>query len=451
MPLTKNHQVVDLLGVGIGPFNLSLAALSAEIDELNCVFFDSKTQFDWHAGLLLDGCTLQVPFMADLVTMADPTHPLSYLNYLQKTQRLYGFYFYENFFIQRKDYNQYCQWVCHQLPHLHFGQQVNAIEEHKEGFLVSVMNLATAEVKKVVAKHVVLGVGSTPYIPEVAANMVQQNIIHSAEYLPNRPSFLHNNSITLIGAGQSAAEIFIDLLNNQQQYGYELNWLTRSQGFLPMEYSKLGLEHFSPDYIDHFHQLNEKTKDHILKGQGLWYKGISANTISDIYQLLYQRQIVGETNQITLQANSELVAINATNDQLKLTFQHSELNQRFSINTTALILATGYQPSNLSCLSPLQTLLKKDQHQRLLIDRQYRIMTQRPLKGHIFIQNGELHTHGIGAPDLGLGAYRSAMIINTLLNKNHFNLAAKNVFQSFGIAPKWQHAITDHKPIEASA
>ncbi len=29
---------------------------------------------------------------------------------------------------------------------------------------------------------------------------------------------------------------------------YRLDWLTRSEGFFPMEYSKLGLQHFTPEY-----------------------------------------------------------------------------------------------------------------------------------------------------------------------------------------------------------
>ena len=55
-----------------------------------------------------------------------------------------------------------------------------------------------------------------------------------------------------------------------------VSWLTRSKGFFPMEYSNLGLEYFSPDYIDFFYQLPQWKKDELLRQQDLLYKGISA-------------------------------------------------------------------------------------------------------------------------------------------------------------------------------
>ncbi|WP_457811444.1 SidA/IucD/PvdA family monooxygenase [Sinorhizobium meliloti] len=66
----------DLAGIGIGPFNLGLAALLSSHENLSNVFLERKPAFRWHEGLILPGTTLQVPFMADLVTMADPTHRL---------------------------------------------------------------------------------------------------------------------------------------------------------------------------------------------------------------------------------------------------------------------------------------------------------------------------------------------------------------------------------------
>lgn len=110
-----NNQVYDLLGIGIGPFNLSLAALLDPISEVNAVFLERKLQFDWHSGLLLETATIQVPFMADLVTMADPRSRFTFLNYLREHSRLYNFYFLEEFKIYRREYNHYCQWVSEQL------------------------------------------------------------------------------------------------------------------------------------------------------------------------------------------------------------------------------------------------------------------------------------------------------------------------------------------------
>ena len=80
---TYNNQIVDFVAIGVGPFNLGLACLTAPIDNLNGVFLDKRSSFNWHPGMLLEDTTLQIPFIADLVTMADPTSKFSFLNYIK--------------------------------------------------------------------------------------------------------------------------------------------------------------------------------------------------------------------------------------------------------------------------------------------------------------------------------------------------------------------------------
>ena len=128
----KTTTVYDMIGIGIGPFNLGLAALANNIPELKCKFFDRQPAFNWHPGLLLPNTRLQVPFFADLVTIADPTSPFTYLNFLKSKGRMFRFAISENNFVTRMEYNQYCQWVAAQLPNLEFGLTCEAIHYNPE-------------------------------------------------------------------------------------------------------------------------------------------------------------------------------------------------------------------------------------------------------------------------------------------------------------------------------
>ena len=110
----------DVIGVGLGPFNLGLAAL-LEPTDVDAVFFDDKPEFAWHPGLMLPDAEIQVPFLADLVTLADPTSPYSFLNYLHEQGRLYRFYFHERFHVLRREFEAYCRWVAAQLSSCRFG------------------------------------------------------------------------------------------------------------------------------------------------------------------------------------------------------------------------------------------------------------------------------------------------------------------------------------------
>ena len=99
--------IYDLVGVGVGPFNLGLACLTQPLTELKTIFFEQKDGFDWHSGIMPEWSTLQIPFIADLVSFADPVSRFSFLNYLKQKGNLYQFYIRENFYILRSEYNQY--------------------------------------------------------------------------------------------------------------------------------------------------------------------------------------------------------------------------------------------------------------------------------------------------------------------------------------------------------
>ena len=44
------EKLTDLIDVGVGPFNLSVAALLERVPHLSSQFFDNKKEFIWHEG-----------------------------------------------------------------------------------------------------------------------------------------------------------------------------------------------------------------------------------------------------------------------------------------------------------------------------------------------------------------------------------------------------------------
>ncbi|MGA9287936.1 MAG: lysine N(6)-hydroxylase/L-ornithine N(5)-oxygenase family protein [Anaerobacillus sp.] len=432
-------HIYDAIGIGIGPFNLGLAALTDDISNMDVLLFDRKEQFEWHPGMLIEGTTLQVPFFADLVSMADVKNKYSFLNYLQVHNRMYHFYFLEKFHIPRKEYNHYCKWVCDQLESCRFGYEVTEVSSHENEvgetvYLVQVQNVTTLENEIFLAKHLVVGIGSVPSIPEHFTHFVGDTVFHSSEFMAKKEIALEGKSIAVIGSGQSAAEIFLDLAKEQDQHDYHLSWYTRSNGFFPMEYSKLGLEYFSPDYTAFFYRLPPEKKDFLLHEQALLYKGISAETIAEIYDVLYEQSIGNQPPSVHLQAMSQITGIEKKDVRWRGTGRHTITEEPFEFESEIIILGTGYTQSVPSFLP--DSLLRKDHDGRLEISEDYRIKTNRFNENHIFIQNGEVHTHGVGAPDLGLGAHRNAVIINQIAKKEIYPVQTNNVFQTFGTINK---------------
>ena len=429
--------MLDFIAIGLGPFNLSLASLLHEKTELHYLFFEKKAQFDWHAGMQLPNTVLQVPFMADLVSMVDPTSPLSFLNYLKSQQRLYKFYFLEQPHIPRREYNHYCQWVADQLGHIQYQSTVKAIYAKSEGFEVVVEQ--GGRFIRYLCRNLVIGSGNQPYLPECLRNLQQQvpeKCIHSAEYLTHKKDKLKGN-VVVLGSGQSSAEVFLDLFDQQYQHdcvptaNFKLHWLTRSNGFFPMEYAPLGLEHFSPNYTQHFYRLSETQKAAQLKDQALLYKGISAKTIREIYQKLYHRSIASATQATHLHAQIQLLnAELLESQQIRLSLEHTVTEQRFYMDVDFVVASTGYYSPEFSFLKYLKPLITTDQAGRWKVSQDYSL--QHTAMGEIYVQNQEMHSHGVGTPDLGLGAFRAATIANQLLGYQLYELDSnEQTFQHF--------------------
>ncbi|MDD7887572.1 lysine N(6)-hydroxylase/L-ornithine N(5)-oxygenase family protein [Flavivirga sp. 57AJ16] len=427
----NKQKIYSLIGIGIGPFNLGLAALVHPIPELSSVFFDQKEKFDWHPGLMLDNATLQVPFLADLVTMADPTNEFSFLNYLKKRRRIYKFYIKEDFFLLRKEYNAYCQWVASKLDACKFSRKVIAVTYENGLYVVTVLNTITARTKLYYARKIVLGTGTTPHMPKFLNMASSPRIIHSSQYLHYRKQIDTCECVSIIGSGQSAAEIFRDQLP-KRIHRNELKWFTRSPYFFPLESgAKFTLEFTSPEYTDHFYDLPYDTRLRLLSEQSGLYKGIDEDLINEIYNMLYEGSLEEEPLKVEIRSNMKLESISDMGTgELELKFKHRELNKELNTFSHFVILATGYSYKEPEFLNGINDRIQRFKSGRFLVQRNYTIDKN---QSEVFVQNAELHTHGLATPDLGMGAYRNSCIINQIAGKEIYSVEKRIAFQEFGL------------------
>ncbi|MEU0002909.1 lysine N(6)-hydroxylase/L-ornithine N(5)-oxygenase family protein [Streptomyces sp. NPDC006314] len=417
------HPTYDFVGIGLGPFNLGLACLTEPIAELNGVFLDSKPDFEWHAGMFLDGAHLQTPFMSDLVTLADPTSPYSFLNYLKEKGRLYSFYIRENFYPLRVEYDDYCRWAADKLSSVRFGTTVTEVTYEDDLYVVR-----TEAGETLRARHLVLGTGTPPHIPDACRDL-DGDFIHNSRYLQHRAELQRKKSITLVGSGQSAAEIYHDLLSEIDVHGYQLNWVTRSPRFFPLEYTKLTLEMTSPEYIDYYHALPEATRYRLTAQQKGLFKGIDGDLINEIFDLLYQKNLGGPVP-TRLLTNSALYKASHQNGTYTLGLRQEEQQKDYELTSEGLILATGYRYAEPAFLAPVRDRLRYDSQGNFDIARNYAIdVTGR----EVFLQNAGVHTHSITSPDLGMGAYRNAYIIRELLGREYYPVEKSIAFQEFAV------------------
>ncbi|WP_261134571.1 lysine N(6)-hydroxylase/L-ornithine N(5)-oxygenase family protein [Bacillus sp. Marseille-Q3570] len=431
----NSKKVYDMIGIGIGPFNLGLAALIDPIDELDALFFDQTSKFEWHPGMLLEGSDLQVPFLADLVTLADPRSPHTFLNYLHEKDRLFKFYFFNRFDIPRREYSDYAAWVASNLESCLFEKRIVGVEYIKDEQLyeVHVNDTETQAIEKFHARHIVMGTGSVPMVPMDTEGCSSEDVFHSSQYRFYEEEAKDSGSVTVIGSGQSAAEVFYELLLDQDKKGYELTWYTRSAGFMQLESAKLGQEVFSPDYIAYFHQLSFEDRKDALSTLGQLRKGIDPETLKQIYDLLYHRSVDEDAKKVTIQPLTEVTKIKPAKEGpgYQLACHQWQKDERFTHLSEKVVIATGYKPHIPEWFEKISNEIEWEDEKRYKVTFDYRLKFKDDRPNHIFTLTNLEHSHGAGATNLGLSVYRNQKIINKIAGKELYKVSHDTVFQQF--------------------
>jgi lysine N6-hydroxylase len=390
----EKDLLLDVAGVGIGPFNLSVAALLQPLEELQVRFYDRAPEFQWHSGLLFPEATIQVSFLKDLVTLADPTSPYSFLSFLYATKRLYRFINVNYTKVTRVEFNQYFRWVCASLPSLRLGCPVEAIF-----FDGDTLALDTGG-EVVRARNVVLGSGLTPVIPECASPHLGPTVFHATRYLKQNVTTA-GQRIAVIGGGQTGAEVFNHLLSDSTRLPRELYWVSRRPNYLPLDESPFTNELFSPNYSNYFFKLPNEDKPPILAQQKLASDGIAKDLLDTIYRKLYELEFLdGKRCVSTLCPNRELIEMSAMADgSWSLALWDEATNQARVINADIVVLCTGADYKPPAYLDPLMDRIPLDRG-RFLIRDDFSIEWDGPEALTIYVQNAARHSPGVAAPPL---------------------------------------------------
>jgi lysine N6-hydroxylase len=163
------------------------------------------------------------------------------------------------------------------------------------------------------------------------------------------------------------------------------------------------------------------------------YKVISAETIAAIYDELYRRSTVGGWPNVLLRPATAVSTDQVRDGRIDLEIEHVQQLRAETLTTDAVVLATGStERSAAALLKGIEANLARDGFGRPRVDAEYRLIFDEPVGGSVYVQNAERHTHGVGAPDLGLAAWRSAVILNSLAGHEIHRLPARTAFTTFG-------------------
>ena len=409
-------HVLDLAGAGIGPFNLSLAAQLDSIPQLSVRFFERRPAFAWHPGMMLPGAEMQTSILKDLVTATNPTSPWSFLSYLVEHKRFYQFLNAEYEAVPRKEFADYLAWVARGLTSLRFGASMREVHAN-DGFF----SIATDD-GPISARNLSVGVGKIAARPSWAEQLPKSMTFHSSE-AALRLGDVKAPRVAVIGGGQSGAEIVDALLDLNAVSS--VHWISRRPNFEPLDATPFTNELFTPGYMERFHGLPEELRLTHTRRQVLASDGVSASTLKKLYRRLYERKLEaanGSDHGISLRPFRDVISAEQDGPEIALTMRNGFDNSIETLAVDMVVLATGYRFVLPEFLHSLENRIELNSIGEPVLESDFSLAWDGPGENRIFILNAGRHSHGIAEPQLSLAAWRSAVIANALLGREHFNL-----------------------------
>ncbi|MFE5123435.1 lysine N(6)-hydroxylase/L-ornithine N(5)-oxygenase family protein [Streptomyces sp. NPDC056669] len=427
---TGTPVIHDVVGIGFGPSNLSLATAleehSANVPEhpLTAAFFERQPSFGWHRNMLLPSTTMQVSFLKDLATFRNPSSRFSFVSYLHASDRLANFANTHTFFPTRQEFHQYLEWVeANFTDHVSYNSEVTGIALPPDAtpgpdqyLQIEVRDRGGSGTRLVNARNVTVSTGLVPHMPVGVDS--DDRVWHSSEFLDRfRQMDPHAlKRVAVVGAGQSAAEIarfLYDSLHHAQVFA-----IVPSYGYSIADSTPFANKVFDPDAVDDYYFGTNRTRDAFWQyHKNTNYSVVDDDVIRDLHRRVYDEDVSGSRRMHFLNL-SRVSDVKRAGNETRVSLESLLDTDSQDLDVDILVCATGYDsmdPSGL--LGDLDRYCLRDTSGRHQVGRDYRLVTVPPLSCGIYLQGGTEHTHGLTSSLLSNIAVRSGEIADSIAQR----------------------------------
>jgi L-ornithine N5-monooxygenase len=423
----REDEILDVLGIGFGPSNLALAIALEELAggstgsrPIRAVFLERQSQFGWHKGMLIEGATMQVSFLKDLVTMRNPSSGFSFLAYLHQMGRLAAFINTKDVYPSRVEFHDYLGWAASRLAD-RVGYGLEAVDATPVlcGDDVRYIDVVARRVDndnglvRYRTRNIVIATGLEPCLPPDVLS--SPRVWHSSQLLNRLDDVPADRAQTfvVVGAGQSAAEV-VDYLHRRFSLA-QVHSVFARYGYSPADDSPFVNAIFDPDTVDLYYHAPDDVKN-LLFGYhaNTNYSVVDRDLITDLHRRVYQELVTGE-HRLTMRNLSRVVAARDTGSALDVDIKYLPDGQVTPVRADWLIYATGYRPgSPLHMLGKLSSYCKTGSGQSVRLERDHRIVTSERMRCGLYVQGAAEASHGLSSTLLSTTAIRAGEIADSI-------------------------------------
>lgn len=417
----------DVVGVGFGPSNLALAvAVEERRPPLRACFLEKRLSFAWHPGMLIEGATVQVSFLKDLVTLRNPASDFSFVAYLHACGRLAEFVNHKTLFPLRAEFDAYFAWAAARLAHtVAYGREVTDVRPVVENGVVVAFHVTAVTATKRVEVHraraVVVAAGLVPSLPPEV--VLSERIWHNATLL-NRLDVIDRLDLVgsaprprrfvVVGAGQSAAETTEYLCSRYPDA--EVSAVLGSRfGYAPADDSPFTNRIFDPASVDLWYSAPDEVKEQLdRQHRNTNYSVVDGPLIETLYRRAYVGRVSGRERLRVLHASRVADVVEGPSG-VAVTVQFLPDGSLTSICADVVVYATGYRPVDpLAVLGRAGRICRVDGQGRLRIGRDYRLELALPATAALYATGATEHSHGPSSTLLSNVSVRSGEILASI-------------------------------------
>jgi lysine N6-hydroxylase len=402
------------VGIGAGPANLSLAALFQSSTTESIALFDKKEGPSWHDTLLHTGVRMQTSWLKDLVSLIDPTHKLTFINYLVTTGRLFALLNAQFDFIPRREYMQYLAWASGQIDNIHYGVSIDTISFTGEGFLLHSGGRRIAQ-----GKHLVIGVGTRPVMP-TGLSWLPADRAFIADELGWRIDEMSTDKhapVAVVGGGQTGLEAVMRLLGG----GFtDVRWLGRRQWFQTIDDSPVANEFYRPAHQQFLQTLSRTTRRALVEEQNPTGDALTPGALRALYQANYDRMLELGRFPVTLLPGRDVTTGTVEDGDLVLHSTTTEGKEQHRVKYA--VVAVGRQTVDVPFDDELRSRIETDDDGEMVLETDYSVRWDGTGGHRIYALNRARLSHGIPDANLTLLPVRSAIVLNSMFEREMFQV-----------------------------